>query len=302
VYVTRIADDGALTVQFGDGRMGARPLSGRQNIHARYRQGTGLAGRVRAGQLSTLLDRPTGVKGVTNPIAADGGADPETLDGARAAAPGTVRTFGRAISRHDFEDTVLMNGEVARAHASWVWTGARRVIHLTVAGQDGSTFSETGLGRILATLETERDPNHPLLIGNYVPVAVTIDAALIVDGRHVASTVLAAARAALIAAFAFAARQFAEPVYLSDLYRVLQAVAGVTAVDVNRLDLKRQDDGFRALHGLKEVAKQPQPAPRLLMLPARWDDATGGVLPAELARVESPGQDIQLRTTGGLTG
>jgi hypothetical protein len=176
------------------------------------------------------------------------------------------------------------------------------LIHLTVAGPDGATFSSAGLERILATLGTERDPNHPLLIGNYVPVGITLDATLIVNERHVASTVLTAARAAVIAALAFEARRFAEPVYLSDLYRVLQDVPGVTAVDLNRLDLKRVDALFRERHGLADVATQPQPAARLLLLPARWDDATGTVLPAELARIEAPDQDIQLRTTGGLTG
>ncbi|HEV8678260.1 MAG TPA: hypothetical protein VGQ90_02705, partial [Stellaceae bacterium] len=91
VYVTRIADDGTLSVRFGDGVTGSRPESGRQNIVAKYRHGTGLEGRVGAGKISTLLDRPTGVKNVINLLAADGGADPEVMARARIAAPGTVR-------------------------------------------------------------------------------------------------------------------------------------------------------------------------------------------------------------------
>ena len=87
VFTTRLADDGERTIQFGDGTTGERPPTGRQNLVATYRQGLGLAGRVRAGKLSTLLDRPTGVKSVTNPTAADGGAvprsRPSTPDGAR---------------------------------------------------------------------------------------------------------------------------------------------------------------------------------------------------------------------------
>ena len=102
------------------------------------RRGTGRAQGSPAGsdanRLTTLLDRPTGVKSVTNPLPGEGGVDPEALDRARETAPGTVRTFGRAISLRDFEDSTLTSGEVAKARADWVWTGRRRVVHLTVAG------------------------------------------------------------------------------------------------------------------------------------------------------------------------
>lgn len=299
VYVTRIADDATTTVLFGDGVTGARPPSGRQNIVATYRQGTGVAGRVGAAKLTTLLDRATGVKNVNNPVAADGGADPETMVRAREAAPGTVRTFGRAVSLRDFEDTALMAGEVAKASATWVWTGERRAIHLTIAAEGGATFSADGLRRIAATLATERDPNHRLLIDNYTPVAIRVDASIIVDDRYVAEQVLAAARAALLLSLSFDERRFAAPVYLSDIFAELQDVDGVVAVDVNTLDLKSPDPSFRAAHGVDPALGQPQP--RLLMLPARPAGSPGAVLPAELAWVEVPSQDITLRAVGGLS-
>ena len=80
--------DRITSVRFGDGMTGARLPTGRQNIVATYRNGLGLAGRVGAAKITTLLDRPTGVKNVVNLVAADGGADPETMDKARRAAPG----------------------------------------------------------------------------------------------------------------------------------------------------------------------------------------------------------------------
>jgi hypothetical protein len=299
VYVTRIADDGTMTVQFGDGVAGARLPSGRQNIVATYRQGIGVAGRVGATKLTTLLDRPTGVKNATNPISADGGADPETMERAREAAPGTVRTFGRAVSLRDFEDTALMAGEVAKASATWVWTGELRAIHLTIAAQGGAVFSADGLARIRATLATERDPNHKLLIDNYTPVAVIVDASILVDDRYLTEQVLAAARTALLDALSFERRRFAEPVYLSDTFRVLQDVEGVLSVDVNVLDLKSTDASFRAAHGIDDSLGEPQP--HLLMLPARPVGSMGTVLPAELAWVEVPAQDVTLLATGGIS-
>ena len=298
VYLTRRADDGTVSVQFGDGVHGARPASGRQNVVARYRYGIGLAGRVGAGSLTTLLDRPTGVKNVSNLLAADGGADPQTLAKARRAAPGTVRTFGRAVSLRDFEDTALLAGEVAKAIANWVWAGDRRAIHLTVAAQGGNRFSPEGLARLAATLASARDPNQRLLIANHLPVAVRIAASLQVDGRHETAAVLATARSALLDALSFERRHLAEPVFLSDLYRVLQEVDGVLSVDIDSLDLKSSDAGFRAAHGLDDTL--PQPQPRLLMLPARPGGAVGQLLAAELAVVESPAQDVLLTASGGI--
>jgi hypothetical protein len=298
VYITRIGEDGTTTVHFGDGTTGARVPTGRQNIVATYRQGLGIAGRVGAAKITALLDRPTGVKNVVNLVAADGGADPETMDKAREAAPGTVRTFGRAVSLRDFQDTALMAGEVAKAAATWVWAGERRAIHLTIAAQGGATFSADGLKRTAATLLSEREPNHKLLIDNYTAVAVLIDASILVDARYVTADVLAAARTALLFDLAFDRRRFAQPVYLSEIFAVLQNVAGVVAVDVNTLDLKSTDPTFRAAHGIDPALGQPQP--HLLMLPAR-PAGTGTVLPAELAWVEVPAQDVILRATGGLS-
>ena len=57
------------------------------NIRAVYRKGIGSAGMVSAGQLSQPLDRPQGVKSVTNPSPASGAADPATAAEARASAP-----------------------------------------------------------------------------------------------------------------------------------------------------------------------------------------------------------------------
>ena len=298
-YINRLADDGTMTVQFGDGVTGSRLPSGRGNVVARYRTGTGLAGRVRAATITSLLDRPTGVKNVTNFLPSDGGAEPETMARARQTAPGTVRTFGRAVALRDFEDTALLAGEVAKAVATWVWTGERRAIHVTVAAQQGATFLAQGLARLRATLATERDPNHKLILDNYSAVAVVIAATLYIEDQYVRDTVLDAAKATLLDALSFEKRQFAQPVYSSDIIAALQGVNGVRAVDLDTLDLKSADPAFRLAHGVDPALGQPQP--RLLILPARPAGSATAVLPAELAWVEAPAQDLTLRAVGGIT-
>jgi predicted phage baseplate assembly protein len=294
VYVTRLSDDATTTVQFGDGRTGARPPSGVDNVVARYRQGSGLAGRLRAGALSNLLDRPIGVKAVTNPAATDGGADAETSANARRNAPTTVRTFGRAISLRDFVDIAMASGEVAKASATLVWSGDTRVIYLTVAAQLGGRFSLDGLTRIYAIITSQRDPNHSLEIGNFVPVPIVIAATLHVEPTRVTSAVLKAARESLTAALGFEAMGFGQPVHLSDMYRILQGVAGVEYVDIDMLHFKD-----RSASNLKDRGADSDPVQEhLRIFPARI--VSGRVIAAEQAWIEVPTQDLTLLASGGL--
>lgn len=313
VYTTRIDDQAVMTVRFGDGVTGARPPKGRANVTASYRKGLGLAGRVKANALRTLLDRPKGLRAASNPRDADGGADPETLEGARRNAPATVRTFGRAVSLLDFEYLALSRSEIAKAGVTWVWSGASRAAHLTVAGQQGATFSPEALARIYAGLSAQRDPNRRLLLANYAAVPILVTAVLQVSPTYVASRVAESARAALAAALSFEALEFGQSVHLSDVYAVLQGVPGVVSVDIDRLLFKQPAavsnadfEAFLDERGVLRLA-DGSPAPvqsHLRIFPARPNGATGDppVLPGELARVESPTQDLTLKTTGGLAG
>jgi hypothetical protein len=296
VYTTRTADDGTVTVQFGDGDTGARPPSGRANVVADYRHGSGLAGRVRAGTLTNLLDRPRGLKAVTN-TRAEGGADQETLADARRNAPATVVTFGRAVALRDFAALAMASGEVAKASATWVWQGATRGVHVTVAGQANGAFSSEGLARIYTRLSAQRDPNHSLAVDNFVRVPVVVEATLRVAAARVAPAVAEAARQALLDALSFEALAFGQPVNLSDVYRVLQDVAGVESVDIDVLRFKDRSPTFLADRGATAGPVQR----RLRIYPARPSlSVPGHVLPAEQAWIEIPSQDVTLRTSGGL--
>jgi uncharacterized phage protein gp47/JayE len=296
VYTTRLADDGTVSIRFGDGRTGARLLSGRGDVVADYRHGSGLAGRVAAGSLKSPLDLPVGLKSVTNPMAATGGADPEALDQARQNAPTTVRTFGRAVSLRDFEDLVRSSGEVAKALATWVWNGEARAVHLTIAAQKGQLFTDADLSRIHASLDARRDPNHALFLANFARVPIVVTATVRVEATRVARKVAGAARAALLDALSFETLRFGQPVAISEIYRVLQQVPGVESVDIDLFQFKDQTPALLASRGATSDPVQRS----LRIFAARPDASSPAVLPAELAVVESAADDIQLTTSGGL--
>ncbi|MCM3906041.1 MAG: hypothetical protein ND866_30525 [Pyrinomonadaceae bacterium] len=297
VYTTRLADDGTVTVGFGDGRAGARLPSGRGNVVADYRQGSGLAGRVATASLRNPLDLPVGLKSATNPLAATGGADPEPIEQALENAPTTVRTFGRAVSLRDFEDLARSSGEVAKALATWVWNREARAVHLTIAAQEGQLFNASDLARIHASLNTQRDPNHALFLDNYSEVPLVISATVRIESTFIASNVGEAARQALLAALSFASLRFGQPLALSDIYAVLQQVEGVSSVDVDLFQFKDQSPAFLAARGATSAPVQRT----LRIFSARPNSIpTPPALPAELAAVEIAAEDIQIITSGGL--
>jgi predicted phage baseplate assembly protein len=244
VYTLRRDDDGATVVRFGDGRTGARLPTGRGNVVAGYRAGLGTDGRVRAGTLTNPRTRPVGLRRVTNPGPASGGANPESAGQTRTSAPNTVRTFGRVVSLRDFEDAALQVAGVGKARAAAVWDGEEQVVQLTVAGDDGAQITGQVLEQLVADLDRRRDPNRVLRPVPYHEVAVQVVAAIRVRSGYVPEAVLASARAALLALFAFERREFGQPVHLSDVYRALQETDGVAAVMVTRLRRKPPADAI----------------------------------------------------------
>jgi len=298
-FSTRITADGKTLIQGGGGPFGAPFPTGNANITATYRVGAGIAGRVAANALTTLLDRPPGLSSVTNPLAAEGGADPEGLQTIRQNAPRTVRTFDRAVSLQDFRDLITASGEVAKAMATWVWDGYAPAVHLTVAGQDGGTFSDlTSLG---ATLDNARDPNIRLLIDNYATVPIRLAAKLWVDPARSQSDVLAAANAAVLGALSFDRLDLGGALHLSFIYAVLQGVTGVVAADVTAFGFKDSSAAFLLSRGVT-LLPDGSAAPVqdfLRIFAARPNEARPGqIQPAELAVVETPTQDVILTAQG----
>jgi predicted phage baseplate assembly protein len=97
-------------------RYGAVPPGGAVLRMTRYRHGGGSEGNV-APRALTILPRPvTGIASATNPVAATGGVESESLDSARERARLEIRARTRAVTAEDFERlTLAASPRVARA-------------------------------------------------------------------------------------------------------------------------------------------------------------------------------------------
>jgi hypothetical protein len=242
VFTATTSDGGATVVQFGDGINGARPPTGHDNIRARYRHGTGLAGLASAGQLSLLMTRPLGVRDVRNPLPAAGAQDPQLGADAASNAPRTVLTMDRIVSLRDYEDFAANVAGIGKATATWTWDGVVRGVILSVAGVAGASIDPAGplMANLSAAVCAAGNPRVPVVILPAEPGLFTLEATLVLDPAFVAGPVLDAARTAVLDHFSFARREFGQIVSLGEVDEVLHAVRGVRGVQIVRLHRSRE--------------------------------------------------------------
>jgi hypothetical protein len=232
-----VDDQGRNVVQFGDGVRGARLPSGANNIRAKYRKGLGVAGNIGAESLTQLTQRPLGVKGVSNPLPASGGTNPEGAGQARQTMPLMTRTLGRAVSLLDYEDFARAFAGIAKARAQVLQLSAGPVVAITIAGSDGVVISPDNpiwknLSRALAD---NGDPHVAVRLLAHQPTTFRLGLTIRRDPAYELAMVLAAVEAALRSRFGFANRALGQPVQQSDVIAVAQGVPGVVAVDLDYL-------------------------------------------------------------------
>lgn len=191
---------------------------------------TGPSGNVAAGTLIVLGAAIAGIASVTNPAAASGGSDEETLEELRARSPLSIRAVQRAITAEDFESLTLDSGQgVLRAKAQS--DAAGQVIVNILTSDLNETPNEEVTDAVAAYL-TERT-----LPGVIVSAVQRVTKLFLVSNLTVelvsgysAATVEAAAKAALIAYFDAETWTYGRGVVENDLVGILAGVAGIRRV------------------------------------------------------------------------
>jgi predicted phage baseplate assembly protein len=227
-YATLNESGGSTDVLFGDGVEGATLPTGQQNIRANYRIGLGAAGNVAAGAISTLIDRPLGVSGVTNPQAATGGADADTVDDIRANAPLSVLTLGRAVSITDYQNYAATFAGIAKAYAIWIPSGPGRGVFITVAGVGGAALppGNLTLSNLVTSLQDYGNPLIPINVVSFLETIFRLEAHVRYDPAYDQSTVEAAVRSSLLQNYSFPNRTFGQGVSADEIAAFIQAIPG----------------------------------------------------------------------------
>jgi predicted phage baseplate assembly protein len=290
-YLTRTDDEGKTAIIFGNGVRGSRLPTGVENVRAVYRTGIGRPGNVKAGQVSILGTKPLGVKGVTNPFRASGGADPETRDQARRNAPLATMALDRIVSARDYAGFARNFAGIDKADAREISDGFRQVIHLTIAGTDDIPIDETSevfrnLGHALGKYG---DPGLPVMVAVRELLAVVLAADVKILPDYSWEATEPRIRARLLDAFGFDRRELVQNLYLSDVIGVIQRTEGVDYAQVRKFSGKTPAELQKILDGEKEPAGtiSARMCPAIVALPARIDPGdtspVRAILPAQMA-------------------
>ena len=234
-FETTLNEDHQLLVRFGDGIHGQRLPTGTNNLILQARFGVGIEGNLPAASLNKLKKPHPLVESVIQPEAATGGGDLETGESLRELAPASVLTLERAVSIADY-------GHIAQRHAS-IWQARSYALPDTPRATDrvevvlvpagGGALSPDFKTNMKTYLEGFSRPGVWVHIEGYQAILLDLRIKLRVDinaydGDKIAELV----RISLLDSFSLQKAVLAEPLYLSRVYQVVEAVEGVENVDV----------------------------------------------------------------------
>jgi hypothetical protein len=267
-FVAEVEANGRAYLRFGDDRFGLRPAR-ETGFTARYRVGNGVRGNVGADALAYVVTEDDDVVAAYNPLPAQGGIEPESIEEVRQNAPSAFRIQERAVTPEDYAEVAQRHPQVQRAAATIRWTGSWHTVFLTV-DRFGGRPVDTGFEEELrAHLERYRLAGHDLEVDGPRYVPLEIEMLVCVLPEYFRSDV----KATLLGVFGNGTLPdgrrgvfhpdnftFGQPVYLSRLYEAAQAVEGVDWVEISLFQRQGVPDdaalaaGELSLHRL-EIAR-----------------------------------------------
>jgi predicted phage baseplate assembly protein len=238
-YMIEIDDQDQAAVIFGDGDFGAIPQSGAE-IKVTYRVGGGTQGNVGAGAINTIADASQlsllGAE-ITNPSAATGGADRESIEHAVNHAPAVFRSLKRAVTAEDYKALALDFkgvGKVRAEKTNW------NTVTLYVAPEGGGYISDVLINNLLAYFEDKRPLSTIVEIADVDYVKIYITAEVSIESYYSEEDISDKVREAVSGLLEFDSVDFGQTIYLSKFYEALEAIEGVASVYIS--EFRRQDD------------------------------------------------------------
>ena len=238
-FVVEPEADGRGRLRFGDDESGMRPAA-RAAFAAVYRVGNGTAGNIGADALRHVVVADPRIIGVTNPLPARGGTDPEPIEHVRQIAPSAFRVPQRAVTAADYAAVAGRHPRVQQATATERWTGSWHTIFLSIDRRGGRDVDPAFETELRGFLERFRMAGHDLEIDGprFVPLEIELRICVLPD--YYRSDV----KQAILALFGRGVRpdgqpgffhpdnfSFGQPVYLSRIVAAAQEVPGVRFVE-----------------------------------------------------------------------
>ncbi|MFB3921955.1 MAG: putative baseplate assembly protein [Terriglobia bacterium] len=262
-FVVEVERDGAARLRFGDDLLGKRPETGTQ-FTATYRVGNGTGGNVGAETLVHILANLPQIEQVRNPLPAQGGAEPESIEDVRQRAPSAFRRQERAVTPDDYAEVTERHPDVQRAAATFRWTGSWHTVFVTVDREAGRLVDAPFRAEIRDHVERYRMAGYDLEVDAPRFAPLEIEMHVCVKPDYFRSDV----RAALLEVFSNRTLPdgrrgvfhpdnftFGQTVYLSPLYLVAQAIPGVASAEIKVFQRQGNDDPKPLQDGKLELGR-----------------------------------------------
>lgn len=273
-FVVEIDDEGRAHLRFGDDTLGRKPD---RALISHYRIGNGQSGNIGAEALAHVVGGPAGITRLRNPLQAQGGVDPESIEQVRIHAPRAFRTQERAISADDYASLARRHPQVQDVLVSRRFTGSWHTFVVVVQRALGQPVDAAFAAELRAFLDPYRLAGHELRIiaPRYVPLDIKLTVQ--VGPGYFRSAVQAALLAALGSATQKSGRRgffhagnwsFGQPLYFSQLVRAAMQVSGVRSIDTRRdsniTRFQRADQSTQNTLAQGVITVEPQEILRLL--------------------------------------
>jgi Baseplate J-like protein len=249
-FVVEVESDGRALIRFGDDIFGLRPTSG-TSFDAVYRVGNGTAGNVGAGALAHIvIDGPSPITGVTNPLPASGGVEREDAERARQNAPSAFRTQQRAVTLADYAEITERHAGIQRAAGSVRWTGSWPTVFVTVDRLDGRRLDGPFRAELSRYLDGYRMAGQDVDVDGPQFASLDIELHVCVKHDYFRSDVEQQLRSVFSSGTLPDGRRgffhpdnftFGQPVWLSAVYAAAQAVPGVESLEVTKFQRQGND-------------------------------------------------------------
>ena len=184
------------------------------------------------------------------------------------------RALDRVVSLQDFEDFARAFAGIGKAQAVDLWSGEKRIVHITVAAANGDEVDTSSdlYNNLRDAIDAAKDPVQAVSIDSYDLLYFNVSAAVIVDPRYIPENVTTDVENALQNSFSFEERDFGQPVSAAEVVSVIHEIDGVVAADLNELYMVESDESGLTPVLLAETAhwesKKIKPAELLLINPA----------------------------------
>jgi hypothetical protein len=248
-FAVETDNSGRALLRFGDGMYGER-VPDNAGISVTYRVGVGRAGNIGREALAHIIHMGTVdfpdilAGGVRNCMPAWGGVDPEPIAKVKQDAPAAFHhDQRRAVTETDYANVATRHPEVAKAVATFRWTGSWHTVFITIDPEGRTDVDNDLQGRVKDWVTRFTQAGYDLEIDPPIYVPLEIEINVCVTPTHFRAHVKEAVLMALsnqvlginkLGFFHPDHFTFGQSLYLSQLYAAVESVAGVDSADVTK--------------------------------------------------------------------